>query len=165
MITVFTDGSSKGNPGRGGWGAIIATENDVIELGGREKHTTNNRMELTACIKALQEIKSSKLGKEVTLFSDSTYVVRGITEWIYVWQKKGWKTAAKKPVENKDLWEELYEATQGLNIEWKIIAGHAGIMANERCDEIATTFADDGSLTLYRNPRKSYKISLEWKNT
>jgi ribonuclease HI len=165
MITVFTDGSSKGNPGPGGWGAIIATESEVIELGGREKHTTNNRMELTACIKALGEIKNYDMGKDITLFSDSTYVVKGITEWIYGWQKKGWKTASKKPVENKDLWEELFLAIQNLDIKWKIIAGHTGIEANERCDVIATTFADDGKISLFKNSRKDYKINLEWKNT
>ncbi len=163
MITIFTDGSSRGNPGPGGWGAIIANESDVIELGGGEKHTTNNRMELTACIKALEEIKKEKFQDEIQIFSDSSYVVKGITEWIFNWQRKGWKTANKKPVENKDLWESLFEVTKDLNIKWKLVPGHAGVHANERCDEIATLYADKEKVILYRNPRKDYKIDLKWK--
>jgi ribonuclease HI len=163
MIIIYTDGSSRGNPGPGGWGAIIATEEQVIEIGGREEHTTNNRMELTACIKALEEIKKEKLGNDLEIFSDSSYVVKGITEWIFNWQKKNWRTAAKKPVENKDLWERLFDATQGLNIQWKLVPGHAGVHANERCDEIATLYADRENVILYRDPRKDYKINLEWK--
>jgi ribonuclease HI len=163
MITIFTDGSSRGNPGPGGWGAIIANESDVIELGGGEEHTTNNRMELTACIKALEEVKNENLQDEIQIFSDSSYVVKGITEWIFNWQKKGWKTANKKPVENKDLWEKLFNVTKDLNIKWRLVPGHAGILANERCDEIATLYADNEKVMLYRNPRKDYKIDLKWK--
>jgi len=163
MITIYTDGSSRGNPGPGGWGAIIGTETEVIELGGRENHTTNNRMELMACIKALEEIKKENIGNKIELFSDSSYVVKGITEWIFNWQKKGWKTANKKSVENKDLWERLFDATQNLNIKWKLVPGHSGVHANERCDEIATLYADNEKVILQRNPRKDYKIDLEWK--
>lgn len=163
MITIYTDGSSKGNPGPGGWATIIATESEVVELGGGEGHTTNNRMELTACIKALEEVKNKKLGKDLEILSDSSYVVRGITEWIFNWQKKGWRTAGKKPVENKDLWERLYDATQSLNIKWKLVPGHAGVAANERCDEIATLYAGKEKVSLYSNKRSDYKINLEWK--
>ncbi|MHB0978366.1 MAG: ribonuclease HI [Minisyncoccota bacterium] len=175
MITIFTDGSSKGNPGPGGWGGIVAHErikNDelritneewITELGGKENHTTNNRMELTACIQALQFIihNSKFIIQPVTLYTDSEYVLKGITLWIHNWQKKGWKTASKKPVENQDLWQELLKVTEGKDIEWKIIRGHAGIPANERCDVIATTFADSEKPILYDGPRKDYRVSLK----
>jgi ribonuclease HI len=163
MITIYTDGSSRGNPGPGGWGTIIGTESEVIELGGREDHTTNNRMELIACIKALEEVKKENPKEEIEIYSDSSYVVKGITEWIFNWQKKGWRTASKKPVENKDLWERLLDATKDLNIKWKLVPGHSGIHANERCDEIATLYADKEKVELFRNLRKEYKINLEWK--
>lgn len=164
MILIYTDGSSRGNPGPGGWGAIIATDSKVIELGGGEKHTTNNRMELLAAIRSLQEIKKYKLIEDIEIFSDSTYVVKGITEWIFSWQKKGWKKADKKPVENRDLWEELVEATSGLGIVWKIVPGHAGISANERCDEIALSYASNEEVILYNDARKNYSVSLNGKN-
>ena len=162
MITIFTDGSSKGNPGPGGWGAIIADEKMVKEIGGREKHTTNNKMELTACIRALESLEANSQKQEaITIYSDATYVVKGITEWIHGWHRNNWKTAGKKPVENKDLWMQLFEATQGKNLHWKLVAGHAGIPANERCDIIATSFADAEPTKLYNSSRSAYKISLE----
>ncbi len=164
MITVFTDGSSRGNPGPGGWGAVIATENKVLEIGGSEKLTTNNRMELEAAIHALETIKALDVHNEIEIHSDSTYVVKGITEWIFNWQKKNWKTAGKKPVENQDLWQRLFDATQGLKINWKIVPGHAGIHANERCDEIATAYASGEKIVLYDNLRENYKINLNGKS-
>lgn len=157
MIIIFTDGSSKGNPGPGGYGAIIAYDNIVKEIGGGEAHTTNNKMELTACIKALETVSA---GTEVTLYSDATYVVKGITEWIHGWHRNNWKTAGKKPVENKDLWMQLYAVSQGKDIQWKLVAGHAGVPANERCDEIATSFADGIAPDLYDGPSTNYKVSL-----
>ncbi|MDQ3089741.1 MAG: ribonuclease HI [bacterium] len=163
MITIYTDGSSRGNPGPGGWGAIIATKDRIIEMGGGEKHTTNNRMELSAAICALEGVKKNNLGNEITLLSDSTYVVKGITEWIFNWQKKNWKTAGKKPVENKDLWERLFEATKNLNISWKTVPGHAGVEANERCDEIATSYAGGEKVLLYKDSLKNYSVNLEWE--
>jgi len=133
----------------------------VTELGGRENHTTNNRMELTACIKVLEFLTPySLLPTSITLHTDSEYVLKGITLWIHNWQKKGWKTASKKPVENQDLWQELLKVTEGKDIEWKIIRGHAGIPANERCDVIATTFADSEKPILYNGSKHGYKISL-----
>jgi len=176
MITIFTDGSSKGNPGPGGWGTIVSYEtiaNDelritngewVTEIGGREVHTTNNRMELTACIKALQFIihNSKFVIQPIQIYTDSEYVLKGITEWIHNWQKKGWKTASKKPVENQDLWKQLLEVVEGKSIEWKLVRGHAGVHANERCDEIATTFADNEKINLYDGPRKKYPIKLSF---
>lgn len=162
MITIFTDGSSKGNPGPGGWGVVLAHDEKVVELGDREKLTTNNRMELTACIRALEfTISNSQFSnKPVRLYTDSEYVLKGITQWIHNWQKKGWKTTAKKPVENQDLWQELLKVTEGKDIEWKIIRGHAGIPANERCDEIATSYADSTPTHLYNGSKHGYKISL-----
>lgn len=157
MIIIYTDGSSRGNPGPGGWGAIVASEDKVKEIGGREAETTNNRMEMTACIKALELIEAKD---QATIFCDSAYVVKGITEWIFGWQKNNWKTANKKPVENQDLWLELLKATEGKNLEWRIIPGHAGIQGNERCDEIATSFADEKKIHLYEGDRNKYQIKL-----
>ncbi len=157
MIIIYTDGSSRGNPGPGGWGAIIADEKKVRELGGKEEHTTNNRMELTAAIRATQSLEQ---GAEATIFCDASYVVKGITEWIHGWHRNNWKTAGKKPVENKDLWINLFEAIQGKKLHWKLIAGHAGIEGNERCDVIATGFADGEHIDLYDGARSKYKIKL-----
>ena len=152
MITVYTDGASRGNPGPGGWGAIVFSDGKVREIGGREEKTTNNRMELTAAIKALEN-----LVEEALVYTDSEYVMKGITEWINKWRAKGWKTAGRKPVLNQDLWQKLLEVTQGKNIEWKYVAGHAGIHLNERADEIATAFADGLDPNLYNGPRDGYK--------
>ena len=153
MITIYTDGASRGNPGPGGWGAIITYNNKVVELGGGETHTTNNRMELMAAIKALESIPD----KEVTVCADSEYVTKGMTEWIQRWQKKGWRTAGRKPVLNQDLWQRLIELTEGRKVEWKYVAGHAGVPLNERADEIATTFADNFTPALYDGPKDKYK--------
>ena len=148
-IIIFTDGSSKDNPGPGGWGAIIkkpTTNNRQLttEIGGRAEHTTNNRMELTAAIEALSFLKSYKPPAAVSykLFSDSKYLIDGITKWIHGWQKNGWRTKDRKGVLNRDLWESLYELTAGKEIEWKYVAGHIGHPENERCDEIAQAFAE-----------------------
>lgn len=152
MITIYTDGSSRGNPGQGGWGAIIFDDGKVREIGGREEHTTNNRMELTGAIKALEN-----LTEEAVIYTDSEYVMKGITEWIHNWQKKGWKTVNKKRVLNQDLWQKLLEVTEGKKIEWKYVAGHAGVTLNERADVIATSFADNIVPSLYDGPRDRYK--------
>ena len=164
-VVVFTDGSSRGNPGPGGFGAIIiAPKNyelgsmnyEVIELGGREEHTTNNRMELQAAISALSIIPNSKF--IIHLYSDSGYLVNGITKWVFGWKKNNWITSQKKPVENRDLWEQLIEVSEGKKIEWKQIGGHVGVAGNVRCDEIATLFADGKSPQLYSDVLKNYSI-------
>lgn len=162
-ITIYTDGSSRGNPGPGGWAAIILTDEEVVELGGRENLTTNNRMELTGTIMGLKEIDGRHAhAVAVEVCTDSEYVRKGMTEWISGWVKKGWKTSTKKDVLNKDLWEQLlHEETRltkaGIHVTWKYVKGHAGIPGNERADTIATGCADDANdLQLYRGERSSY---------
>lgn len=144
-FTIYTDGSSRGNPGPGGWAAIVISEKGTRELGGREDHTTNNRMELKAAIEGLKAVPT---GSKVLVYADSEYVVKGITLWIKGWMAKNWRTTARKPVLNQDLWQELHKATEGKNIEWKVVLGHSGVRLNERADEIATSFADDVPISL-----------------
>src|SRR3989344_3178468 len=161
MITIYTDGSSRGNPGSGGYGAGTFYNDKGKESGGKEEHTTNNRMELTAAIKALEFLTPySLLPTPIIVFTDSEYVMKGITLWIHNWQKKGWKTAGRKPVLNQDLWQELLRLSENRNIEWKYVAGHSGAHLNERCDEIATSFADNIQPVLYDGPRSAYQISI-----
>jgi len=133
-INIYTDGACKGNPGQGGWGAILEYNGHIKEISGYSKDTTNNIMELTAVIKALDTLKNSC---RITLTTDSKYVKNGITEWIYNWKKNGWKTANKKPVKNKELWIMLEESTQRHQIQWEWIKGHSGHPQNERADELA----------------------------
>lgn len=149
---IYTDGSSRGNPGPGGWGAIIAGTKTVTEIGGRESQTTNNRMELSAAIEALKLNPT----QPVTVFSDSEYVIKGITEWIHGWIKKGWKNSQKKAVLNQDLWEKLYDVTEGKDITWKYVRGHVGTPGNERCDVIATSYADGEPVALYTGSVDNY---------
>ena len=140
-IVIYTDGGCHGNPGPGGWGAVIIDGNDVHTLSGGEKNTTNNRMELMAAIKSLQAIVSNEQWKaeEINVFSDSQYVKNGITSWIKNWKKNGWKTAAKKPVLNQDLWMQLDELYNALNVNWQWVKGHAGVKYNEMCDQLCQT--------------------------
>ena len=138
-VTVYTDGACKGNPGPGGWGAWLSTEGHEKELCGGEKLTTNNRMELTAPIEALASLKRSC---EVTIYLDSEYVRKGITEWIYGWKQRGWKTADKMPVKNADLWQRL-DALRALHPgEWRWVKGHSGDAGNERADALANKGAE-----------------------
>jgi len=198
-ITIYTDGSSRGNPGPGGWAAIllenrkqktddrdIHEEDQVIELGGREDMTTNNRMELMGAIKGLQACSAQpvKLSQDIStkdevfrtdelqatsytltaveVCTDSEYVRKGMSSWIEGWVKKGWKTSTKKDVLNKDLWEALLKEetrlkSSGIAVVWKYVPGHAGVAGNERADEIATACADNAShLQLYRGSRSAY---------
>ena len=160
-ITIYTDGSSRGNPGPGGWGTIILTPDEVIELGGRENHTTNNRMELMGAIKGLKEISGEMKVVEVEVCTDSQYVKKGMTEWIDGWIKRGWKGSTKQPVLNQDLWQELKKEEDrlksfGVKMVWTYVRAHVGIVMNERADTIATMCADASSLQLYRGARKDY---------
>ena len=134
MIKIYTDGACKGNPGIGGWGAIIMQGEKNIELFGGENETTNNRMELMAVIMALKEISSNL---ELTIYTDSTYVQKGISEWIKNWKVNNWRSSSKKPVKNKDLWIELDEAVGSRKINWEWVKGHAGNEGNEKADELA----------------------------
>ena len=135
-LTIYTDGACSGNPGPGGWGVYMQFGDREKTLSGGELETTNNRMELMAAIKALEAIKPSFKGDTI-LWTDSTYVLKGITEWIHGWKKRGWKKSDKKPVVNADLWQELDALNATHNIEWKWVKGHAGIDGNERADELA----------------------------
>ena len=143
-LEIYTDGSSLGNPGPGGWGVVI-TEQEKIkkELGGFEKNTTNNKMEIRAVIESLKYLKQNNFNKEAIIFVDSNYVLLGITEWIFNWQKNGWKTANKKPVLNQDLWQELFLLKENCPamLSWQKVKGHSGHTFNEKADEIATSCA------------------------
>ena len=130
-VDIYTDGACSGNPGPGGWGVLIEIDNENIELSGGDRETTNNRMELMAAIKALEEIDKDY---EITLYTDSNYVKDGITSWISNWKKNNWKTASKKDVKNKELWMRLDEAIKDKNISWVWVKGHAGNAGNEQAD-------------------------------
>lgn len=134
-MTIYSDGGSKPNPGPGGWAALLISGEHEAEISGGESHTTNNQMELTAAIKALEALTRPC---EVYFYTDSQYLRQGITEWIKTWRKNGWMTSAKKPVLNKDLWIELYDLTQKHQIKWHWTRGHAGDKFNERVDQLAT---------------------------
>ena len=134
VVTIHTDGACKGNPGPGGWGALLESRGREKEIFGGEASTTNNRMELTAVIRALETLKRAC---EVELYTDSQYVKNGIEQWIHAWKRNGWKTADKKPVKNAELWQRLDTARQRHDIEWHWVKGHAGHPENERADELA----------------------------
>ena len=190
-ISIFTDGSSRGNPGPGGWGAIVVVsfngtadkfsgDTDVVkELGGGENKTTNNRMELMAVAKALSFLNDlgdkkniSSVGLSIDIYTDSSYLINGITKWVCGWKKNGWKTKTKDDVLNKDLWLEIDYLLSGgsggshsQNIKWHHIGGHIGIVGNERCDLIATAFADgDKSFKLYEGSLAKYKEIIEGRD-
>lgn len=135
-LVIYTDGACSGNPGPGGWGVIMYHGKRQKEIFGGEKSTTNNRMEMMAAIKALEAIKPGFSGP-VVLFTDSTYLLKGITEWIHGWKKRGWKKSDKKPVVNKDLWQQLDKLNSQRDIQWKWVKGHAGDVGNEKADELA----------------------------
>lgn len=134
IVEIFTDGACKGNPGIGGWGALLRMAGKERELCGGERHTTNNRMELMGAISALAALKRPC---RVRLHTDSKYVQQGISEWVVNWKKRGWKTADKKPVKNEDLWRRLDELAAQHQIEWLWVKGHAGHDGNERADQLA----------------------------
>ncbi len=134
IVTIYTDGACKGNPGPGGWGVYFSHKNNQKSLHGGEAKTTNNRMELMAAIQALETLKRPCY---VKLYTDSKYVLQGITEWMENWKKRGWKTAARKPVKNEDLWRRLDEALQRHQVEWEWVRGHTGDAGNEKADQLA----------------------------
>ena len=134
IVEIFTDGACSGNPGPGGWGAILRFRGEQKEMNGGERETTNNRMELMAAIAALEALKRPS---RVEITTDSTYVKDGITRWIHGWKKNGWKTSAKKPVKNQDLWQRLDQALAPHQVEWHWVRGHEGHPENERADALA----------------------------
>jgi ribonuclease HI len=161
-LVIFTDGASRGNPGHGGWGTIIVSNDRVAELGGSEKNTTNNRMELQAIISACEMLKGHS--GLITIYSDSSYVLQGVTKWMTNWKINNWLTKQKTEVLNKELWESLDEAIQHLSIEWKKLPGHSGVPGNERADGVATAFADGKNPDLYDGPREEYQYKYNIKN-
>ena len=163
-IIIYSDGAARGNPGPAGWGVVFILGKKVFEIGGREKYATNNQMELTATIEAFKYLKrhphicvrQDLTQKKIEMFCDSKYVILGITEWIGNWMKNNWRNAAKKPVLNRDLWEELYGLVQeftcppnGRELKWNYVEGHSGDKYNDRADLIATSFADDEPVELF----------------
>lgn len=162
-LIIFTDGSSRGNPGPGGWGAVLVFPklSEVIELGGNKQSTTNNEMEMTAIVSALSY--SADNTAPIVILTDSKYVIKGITKWVFGWERNGWQTSAKEPVKNKQVWEAMLALVRareknGGTIEWKHVAGHVGIPGNERVDTIATEFATGKIPDLYRGNMASYPI-------
>ena len=139
-IKVYTDGACKGNPGPGGWGVYIQSNVDEKELYGGSPETTNNQMEMQAALEALKHLKDED--EVIELYTDSNYLRQGITEWIHKWKKNNWKTAAKKPVANRDLWIEISDLNEKMSVEWNWVKGHAGDPGNERADELANMGAE-----------------------
>ncbi len=165
-IIIYGDGACSGNPGPGGWGSIVITPSHVEELGGSVPATTNNRMEISAILKAInwcvENISKAEI-TEVFIFTDSVYLIRGITQWIFGWKKRGWKTAENAAVSNQDLWQEIEKTIADLKklnpeveLKWNFVKGHAGDPGNERCDEIAVAGAKHSYIELYRGPPVNY---------
>ena len=138
-IEIYTDGACRGNPGVGGWGVVIIDGAERIEFSGFEKETTNNRMEMVAAIKALEYLDTDH---NVLIITDSKYLMQGIQEWLPDWKKRGWKTASKKPVKNKDLWQQLDKLANKHKLEWRWVKGHTGNLGNERADMLANQAID-----------------------
>ena len=158
-ILIFCDGACSGNPGPGGWGAVVAyPSGEVVELGGARAQTTNNQMELAAAIHALNSLEGTP--GDCALYTDSVYVIRGITQWIWGWRKRGWKSSGGGDVANRDFWEALSVAVgkrKGLgDIDWRHVRGHMGVPGNERVDEIAVAFSKGRNAKLYRGPLLQY---------
>jgi ribonuclease HI len=163
QLLMFTDGACSGNPGPGGYGTILVyPEGEVEELGEARQDTTNNRMEMLAIIKGFQALR--KRPGDLWILTDSTYVIRGITQWIFGWKKKGWTTGEGAEVSNKDYWllldEEVRERKKMGTIEWKYLRGHAGHPGNERCDEIAVAFSKGKYISLYTGPLLKYPYAI-----
>lgn len=163
-VVAFTDGAAKGNPGPGGWGAVLLIADAAVrELGGAGGDTTNNRMEITAALSALEWLAASPDvdGADVLVVTDSTYVLRGATEWLRNWKKRGWKTTTGGEVANRDLWERLEEALAAhRRVRWRYVPGHAGFPGNERADQIASGFASGLEPDLFSGPAQSYGHDL-----
>ena len=162
-IEVFTDGSSRGNPGCGGWGAVIFYDGKIVEIGGREDGVTNNRMELMAIMESLKSIiKIGATNRHILLNSDSNLAVKTFSEWVYKWEKLGWRKTDKKKIKNLELVKEIYSLVMEIEsnsgkVEFKHVKAHIGITGNEKADEIATSFADNNPLELFSGDYDEYK--------
>jgi ribonuclease HI len=159
QITIFTDGAAKGNPGKGGYAAVIDYGDTVCELGAAKSYTTNNEMELLAVVRALEAVKAA--GRPVEIYTDSKYVVEGAKGWIFGWVKNGWVTKTKTEVLNKELWHALLPLLGAVEIVWHKVPGHVGIIGNERADTIASEFAEGKSVVLYNGPKKDYSLNID----
>ena len=157
-VTIYCDGSSIGNPGPGGWGAVVADRARVREIGGFSKETTNNKMELTAAIESLKLIRTPA---KITLHTDSRYVINGITSWVKGWERSGWLTKEKKDVQNRELWTELMQAASKHEVRWEHVRGHEGVVLNERADVIANGFARGEKVDLFYGSLLKYREFLK----
>jgi ribonuclease HI len=161
-ILLFSDGACTGNPGPGGWASILVfPDGQVKELGGFNPETTNNRMEILGALKGLKALQQPK--HPVIVYTDSTYLIRGITQWIWGWRKKGWRNSEGNEVSNRDLWEELSRELGRLKpvaVDWKYVRGHSGVPGNERCDEIAVAFANGKRIDLYSGSLLKYDVAI-----
>lgn len=157
-VIIYTDGASSGNPGPGGWGAVMLREGKVSELGGGEEKTTNNRMEMKAALNAL---KQTEIGDNIFLYTDSQYLINGITKWVFGWMKNDWKTQGKGDVLNKDIWQDMYEVVKDRKIEWVAVRGHAGVKLNNRVDEIAVAFSKNENTYLFFGDASDYKFEVK----
>jgi ribonuclease HI len=160
-VIIFADGACSGNPGPGGWGAIVVSKEGVVqEIGGSENPSTNNRMELTAVIRALDLSRDGNVHTPAQVYTDSTYVIRGITQWVKGWERRGWISTEGKPVANIDLWKQLIQSTSNREIHWHYVRGHRGIPGNDRVDEIAVEYSQRRSISLYRGPFEHYSVNV-----
>ncbi len=162
-ITIYTDGSSLGNPGPGGWGALILSSSDAVELGEKSEHTTNNQMELLSLIKAFEYLAEGGItDREITIYADSKYVLDGLNKWVEGWKAKGWKKADGKPVLNQALWQQLDDLRNFIATDNKLffehVFGHRGEIYNERVDDIARNSAEGKEVELYSGPRSGYSV-------
>tara|TARA_B100001989_G_scaffold250644_1_gene228141 strand:+ start:812 stop:1507 length:696 start_codon:yes stop_codon:yes gene_type:complete len=159
MNLIFTDGAAKGNPGPGGYGAVLLLGDTVTEIGEGKSETTNNEMELKAVVEALKEGREAE--ETLHIYTDSKYVVEGATGWVFGWIKNGWKTKNDTDVLHKELWQELFDLQKQVEIEWHKVPGHVGLIGNERADTIASDFGDKKPVELFAGPRSAYQHKIE----
>lgn len=156
---IFTDGAAKGNPGPGGYGAVLLLGDTVLEIGEGKELTTNNEMELRAVVEALKNVPADL--KNVEVYTDSKYVVEGATGWIFGWMKNGWKTKAETDVSHKEIWQELIELLKKVKVDWHKVPGHVGLIGNERADTIASDLGEKKDVALYNGKREGYEYEIE----
>ncbi len=162
-IIVYTDGASRGNPGKGGWAAVVASETKVHEFGAHQEKSTNNQMELKAAYEALKYVDEYFDPKEIFFRTDSKFVIQGASQWVHGWNKNGWMTSKGEPVLYPEIWKPFYDLLKkyGKYIKWELMSGHVAIPGNARADEIATAYADKKKIKLYSDSRNDYPVDLE----